>query len=89
MAAEVSVEENPEKEPIEKWTMVALVLCFVSFVLPVVPAIAGIIVAQIAKRRLRRSGGDRLNEGLNTIGQITALFTLFLFFSFVWWFEWR
>lgn len=69
--------------------MVALALAFISFIFPVIPAVAAIIAAHLARRRLRKAGGDRMNEGLNTLAQITALFTLSLFFGYVWWFELR
>ncbi len=75
------------KQEIEPRTKLALYIAFISFVVPVVPSIVAFVIAMSAKHRLRKAGGDRMNEGLATLAQITSVFTVCLVGGFFWYAE--
>ena len=60
-------------------------MAFTSFVIPVIPAVVAIVVGATTKRRLRAGGGNRTNEGLASLAQLSALFTLALHGGFALW----
>ena len=82
-----AVNANEEKTQLDPLTKFALIMSMLSFIIPFVTAVVAFVSASIAKGRLSRTGGDRMNEGLATIAQATATFTTVLYGAFLWYAE--